>query len=456
MPYTLDDLGKALAGQLFDVCGGRSLPGATDSFLTWCQPGVPFLAEQFGFASGELDLGNIDDAATFARLVDFVPDAGTTYDHERQQAALRPDGPSRLSTVYEEVLRGARVVSSGLSDEEQRKIIRLGGLLRSTRTVRDVGTGEPRRITEVGPMLRAYNERLAAYVAAVVRCNGTQVADSLGRRCDCVANADQCRRAVQSGLDAWIAIGYRDEVDQIHAYLDQVSGRDLVLWRRALLDMLDGAALTAGDPGLRFRHTSPVPAGFISGDGWTRHHFRHDALDFGTQLGGRSWRAGATPDFGLAGSADGTPSQHIEVGFFELSLELCPVLISRPWFYPPLLRSRGWTWNEQLCDGGDPPAGRLPGYPATVLFVRNLRIESAEFARLYTQLVKAAGDRASARWGPFWLGGRHQMGSRELLLHAETDESSVSVPGVQIIAFVNHQLGKAPDPLPELDEGRFR
>ena len=482
MPYALDDLGHAVLNQLCDLmCGcDGSIPPAQNAFMSWCEPGVPFWPGELGFATGDLDAGSVHDAFAFSRLVDFVPEPGVAYTHERQQRSLGVDGASRFSSIYGDVLRSARVVNGEISDEERRKIERLAGLLRTTRIVHDVSTGEPRPVTENGPMLKAYNEKRAAYLAAVLRCNGGRVA-SLGTggtlegaaSASCVDGAGGAARAggvdlveryrsqVESGMAAWISIGYRDEVDQINAYIDQVSGRDLVPWRRSLAEMLDGSVITAGSSARRFHHTTPVPAGFVTGNGWTPHTFGCRVVDAGTHLVRRSWRAGPSSLSGFAlagvgaGGADGAPHPDFAVESFELSLELCPVLISRPWFYPPLLTHRGWTFDQQLSDGGDPPSGRLVGFPETILFARDVRVESADFARAYARYASRAGDRAGFGWGPFWLGGCHFMAGRERHFQAEVDSHGVTVPGVQIVGFVNHQLGKSPNPAPELDQGRF-
>lgn len=457
MPEALADLGQAVIDQLYDLlCGcDRAMGPCGDSFLTWCQPGVPFGADDFDFATGDIDARSQDGAFAFARLVDFVPEAGAPYTHDRQQRSFA-SGDRRLSSVYGEVLRSARVVHSGLSEHEHRKVERLAALLRSTRPVIDGATGERRQVTEDGPMLRAYNEKLAAYLAAVLRCNGVRVTAQRGAALDRDGHADRYRAGVESGMAAWISVGYRHEVDQINSYIDQVSGRDLVPWRRSLVGMLDGAVLSAGGPCRQYHHTTPVPAAFASGDGWTGHTFGRLAADAGAARRCRSWRAGGV-SFALTcvdGEVEAGPGS-IAVDGFDLHVELCPVLISRPWFYPPLLANRGWTCDEVLCDGGDPPAGRLVGYPSTVLFARNLRIDSAGFARAYAALAARVGDGAGIGWGPFRLGGRHRLGGREVFQHAEADPRGLSVPGLQVIGFVNHQLGKTPNPLPGLDQGRF-
>ncbi|HET8641986.1 MAG TPA: hypothetical protein VFM37_08605 [Pseudonocardiaceae bacterium] len=458
MAYALDDLGQAVLNQLYDlVCGcERAMPPAGASFLTWCEPGIPFEPADFDFATGDVDAASVENAFEFSRLVDFVPGPGAAHTSDRQRRSYCSNDSARLSTVYGEVLRSARVVHGGLTPDERAKVERLGALLRTTRPVVDVVTGKRRQVTENGPLLRAYNERLAAYQAAVLRCSGSRVAAQNGGRLDRDAYDGQ----VESGLAAWISVGYRDEVDQIDSCLDQLCGRDLVPWRRRLVELLDGAQLRTVEPDRRFPYTSPVPARFASGDCWTGHAFRHYAVDSGLHRRTRSWRAGGDLRFTLAafgGEAvfGGETPSAFTVESFELHLELCPVLISRPWFYPRLLTSRGWTSNDLLCDGGDPPAGRLVGYPTTILFARDLRIESADFATAYTVLAGRAGEHAGIGWGPFWLGGHVSRAGRERRCRVEVDSRGLSVPGLQVIGFVNQQLGKSPNPLPGLDQGRF-
>ena len=383
-PRTADRLGRALLGRLYDaVCDGE------DEFLSWPAWGS-------ASSSGELGDGAAPDqrlrqASAVAELVDVAPPGGT-----------------RLSAVYGEILRGCRVVRGTLSDEEKLKVDKFRDLLRTHTLVTDPETGAEREVTDDGPMLRAYQHKLAAYRHAVLRRNLGKDADGAG---------------VDAAMQDWVACGYRNEVDQVTAYLDRIGRRDLTLWRRQLVEMYEQAQI--GGDGVPLHYSTLVPGEFATGAGWTEFSFRDDDA----RTGGNEpppWRTGAEQlDFTLA-PLDG----------LALTVELTPVVIARPWFFPEFLGNRGWTLDgEPVCDGGDPPRGRLVGYPMLAVFARNLRIDSAKLA--------AACGRPGLSWGPFRLDG------------ATVASASVTVPGLQLVGFVNQRLGRTPDPLPELDAERF-
>jgi hypothetical protein len=424
---TLHDVGRTMVGQLYDaVCGGdASVPPAEDAFLTWCRPGLPLPSAAAprpveGDAAPRPVEG--DAAPNVAALVDFVPSVAPSAGDGRGAGgggagggeACDGDGAAagpRLSVAYAQLLRRAAVVHGGLSAEERLKVEKFRNLLRTTRRLTDRVTGAEREVTEDGPMLRAYLDKQAGYLAAALRYNLHRVTGRDG------AGAE---RRVRTAMDAWVCLGYRNEVDQVNAYLDQVSQRDLVPLRHSLVQMYDDALLGCGN-----YHTTLVPGDLGSDEWWSDYELRAEARDIARP---GSWRAGADVDFGYHG---------VELGEFAVSFRLAQVVISRPWFYPGFLTNRGWTLRdgELASDGGDPPRGGLVGYPAAALVARDLRICSPEFS--------AAHRRSGGHWGPFRLDG------------ARVDPEGLAVPGMQVIGFVNRLVGRAPNPLPELDQERF-
>ena len=303
--------------------------------------------------------------------------------------------------MYGEILRGCRVVHGELSDEDRSKVEKFGNLLRTTRKVTDPATGERREVTDDGPMVKAYHEKHAAYLHAVTRYNARRVGGGPGW----TADAQRCRMDVGAAMDDWVCCGYRNEVDQVTAYLDQIGRRAMVPWRRDLVELYDGGLLD-GDGG-RFHYTTLVPGDFATAACWVDVTF--DALDAFAGLA--SWRSGADGvDFGLGGVT--------EVHGFVLHVQLSQVVISRLWFYPQFFANRGWTLDgEPVCDGGDPPSGRLVGYPVAALFARDLRIASAELATA----CRALGPGHGVGWGPFQLAG------------ARPEDGCISVPGIQLL-----------------------
>jgi hypothetical protein len=126
--------------------------------------------------------------------------------------------------------------------------------------------------------------------------------------------------------------------------------------------------------------------------------------------------------------------------------------MNRGWI---LQKGAGWTFDEMPSDGGNPPKGLFVGYPTSVLFARNIVIESAEFASAYKQEQSSLTAGGSAGWGPFRLSGSYSRSTSDSQFSSDAKNNTVTVPGMQIIGFVNFMIGKSPNPLPELKPEDF-
>lgn len=482
--YALNTLGQSLISQLYDiVCGGDgSVPPAPNTFVTWAQPGLPFSDDDFRFS--ELGLGNTaeeirertEQAMAFSTLVDFIPEAASAYNRKKQQAMWRPDAEARLSTVYGEMLRFAKVVKSEITEEQKAKLEKFRQLLWRRKVIKDLITDEEKEVVEESPVLRAYNERMAKYLEAVTAYN-TRRAMAAGASgpggatavMDWQMNAQNYRMQVKAAMDAWISGGNRNEVDQMNAYINQMGLRDMTLWKQRLLELFEDGVITTVGTGAQFRPAFPIPGGFASSEGWTEYSFSHEVTETSMYKESTSWKGGGKVSFGLVSvgaKGESTREEHSEdekVTKFGMSFELAPVLLARPWFYPEFLQNQGWTlqkghgWNyeEMPSDGGDPPKGRFIGYPTIAIFARNVVIDSSEFTRAYDSVTKKMSAGGSIGWGPFSVGGSHERGSQKIDQRVESTKQGLKVEGMQIIGFVNHVLGKTPNPLPDLDPGEF-
>ena len=118
-------------------------------------------------------------------------------------------------------------------------------------------------------------------------------------------------------------------------------------------------------------------------------------------------------------------------------------------------KGHGWLFEDAPSDGGDPPKGVFVGYPTQILFARNVKITSKEFASEYQKTVNESDANASVGWGPFKLKGSYANREEKRSFESTADGSSLHVDGMQIIGFINHKLGKAPNPAEGLTPADF-
>jgi hypothetical protein len=342
--------------------------------------------------------------------------------------------------------------------------------------VKDLITDEEKEVTQDGPMIQAYNDKMATYLAERISYNNKRIAaDSatgpagVAAVADWASNAELYWLKAKAARDAWVSGGYRNEVDQINAFIDQVTRRSLQLWKQGLVEDLEKAELSATTPGSTFNFTTLIPGGFARAGGWTRYQMHHSHTESNTSYENESWSVGGQVSFGLwsfgadASHSSSNHSSDHRCESFGLTMELAPVLISRPWFAAEFFKSRGWTlkkgdgwfYDDFPSDGARPPKGNLIGYPTIALFARNIVIESADFATAYEQEQSRTDVGGSVGWGPFALSGTYGHGEGSTHFQATRNGASLTVPGMQIIGFVNELVGKAPNPIDDLTDADF-
>lgn len=483
---SLNELGETLLAQIYQIVtgGDDNVPPSPDNFFSWCMPGIPFTLEDFTFCSkgigggmtAEEDKSLLQQAFNFSQVVDFIPDVTGIYGNDMQQTIWRTS-EARMSHLYSEILRFSKVVSQELSQKEKAKLDKFRKLLRTTKKVKDLITDEEKEVTVDGPVLQAYNEKMQAYIVARMlyntkRVNAQAATGAEGKMAvaDWTNNATLYRMQVKAAMDAWVAGGFRNEVDQMNAFINQVTQRDMILWKQKLMENFHDAHVSGLGPGQEFLYTTLIPGNFASSGGWTEFAYDHKRASSLAHSEYNSWSAGAGLRFGLFGFGGGASGQsqkfnsNYSISSFKISFELTQVIISRPWFYPEFFMNRGWTlrkgegwtYDDMPSDGQIPPKGNFIAYPVMALFARNIVIDSAEFKSAYEEYKKSISAKASVGWGPFRLSGSYTHGESEKKFESEFEGQKLKVPGMQIIGFVNHRIGKAPDPLPELKDSDFQ
>ena len=169
-------------------------------------------------------------AEQLARLCDFVPDVTTINNKQFSQFTVANNEGS-LSDRYEYILRMSQVMETVLPDDVKQKIAKFRGLLQTTTTKKDLVTDEEKEITGPSPMVIAYNDRMANYINTALEYNQHRIDALAGNDPKDVQywaiNANLLRAKVRAAMDDWIANGYKDDYEEIGAFIDQVQARDM-------------------------------------------------------------------------------------------------------------------------------------------------------------------------------------------------------------------------------------
>ncbi|MBD2258596.1 hypothetical protein [Pseudanabaena sp. FACHB-2040] len=512
-------LANSIMASLYDVLtsGDNNVPASEDNFFSWSAPGIPIQAEDFDFLSQGLTgvvnkdaLNNLTtetetpeltpelldqlratdtarlymQAESFARLVDFVPDLAK-LDNQQYTRLSVMNNEGTLSERYEYILRMSQVMQSELPEDIKQKIERFRGLLNVTRTETDL-LGREREVTEDGPIVKLYQEKMAAYESAALEYNNRRIAALAASRPEDVhywaMNASILRNRVKAALGDWVSNGYKNDYEAINAFIDQVMQRDMSLLKAQYQDDLVKAKLTSLASGSDFYFTSVVPGNFTRASGWTEFSFnsvRHNryknsqyASRASSTRGGGGFSLGFLSVGGRGGASNSSTSYESKVSFdtsrFRLSFKIAQVLVARPWLKTAYLNSKTWRFDQNnpeaksqmVSDGGNPAKGLIPAYPTAMVVIKDLVLslgQSSGFSEYLSEYERSSASGGGVlSFGPFNLGGSHtratSLGETTSTQGYSFDGQTMRVPGMQVIGFKCHVLPKSPNPLPDIEK----
>jgi hypothetical protein len=528
MPDVLpSELMNSVMAKLYDVLtnGDEEVPQSEDNFFSWATPGIPVEASDFEFLSQGLTgvvkqadieamvpvaAGGGDGAAAapppeitpamleqlraqdtaqlymqaenFARLVDFVPDVTSASNEQFQRLSIMNNEGS-LSDRYRYTLRMSQVMETELPEETKKKIEKYRNLLTVTTKKKNLLDDTETEVTGPSPVTQAYFEKMAAYEEKVLEYNTRRIDAMTASDARSVhffaTNASTLRNRVKAAMADWVANGYKNEYEEIAAFIDQVSQRDMALLKQEYRDDLEKARLTGLASGSDFFYTALVPGNFAQATGWTEFGFTSGnySSEASSNYSSKKWEAKARGGFlgvfgGSGGGGSSSDRKEYATSFnsdhFGLNFFIAQVPIVRPWLKEAFLVSKAWRFDQNnpdaksdvLNDGGTPPKGLIPAYPTTALFIRDLNLtfaESSGFSNFMAENESShAGGGGSVSWGPFNLGGSYSRssasGSTQRSHGFKFDGQTMKVPGMQLIGFKCHILPKSPDPLSTITE----
>jgi hypothetical protein len=505
---------NSIMGKLYNILtnGDDTVPKSEDNFFSWATPGIPIEHGDFEFLSQGLtgvvkkakldEIRGPEDAAAkpeitpqmleslraqdtaglymqaenFSRLVDIVPDlASTTNNAFTQMSVMNNEGT--LSERYEYILRMSQIMQTELPEDTKKKIEKFRGLLSVTKTKKNLIDDSDSQVTEPSPLVVAYNQKMGEYENAALEYNSHRIdaltADNVKAIHYWSINANILRNKVKAAMADWVSNGYKNDYEQISAFIDQVMQRDMALLKQQYRDDLEKARLTGMASGSDFFYSSVVPGNFMDASGWTEFGF--SSSDFnssssssysfsGSSTSGGGGYLGIVEGGGTASGASGRSESNVRFDSdnFGMEFKITQVPIVRPWFKTAFLVSKLWRFDQNnpeakgdmVSDGGKPAKGLIPAYPTSLICIKDLSLRFGKSSGL--QEAQSSWERSSQSgggvvcFGPFHLGGSHgrssTSGQRSSQYHYNDETQTMTVPGAQVIGFKCHILPKSPDP----------
>lgn len=532
-------LTNAIMGRIYDVLtnGDGTAPPSADNFFSWMTPGIPFDPTDFDFLvqgltgvvrpaaaaallagpqtaapttsgaaspSSSSSSSNSTPAQTLtpdmmnalraqdttrvymqaemvANLCDFVPEVTKSTNNQFAQFTVA-NNEGTLSDRYQLVLQMSQVMSQTLDAATQAKIAQFRSLLQTTTTQTDLVTGAQTQVTGPSPLVVAYNTKMAAYNAAALQYNSARIAALAGTDPTAVEtwaiNAGILRDQVQAAMNDWITNGYKQDYEEMAAYIAQVQQRDMTLLKAQYEDDLAKSQLTGISSGGTFYYTSLIPGSFATDTaGWSDFSFHsgdiHTYASAGHSASG--WSTSDSASFlGIASMSVSAGEAQVHAQYnggydsqnFKVNFKIAQIPIVRNWFKEGFITSSCWRFDQSnpdfkarmVCDGGKPPAGYMAAYPTSAIFVRDLVLDFGQASSNVQAFMNASSNSQSGStsvgFGPFSVSGSashySSQGYAQRNTNASWSGSALTIPGLQLIGFRCHIFPKAPNPDPSI------
>lgn len=483
------DLMKALIAKLYATITGDdpNIKIPRNKYVTWFMPGVPFAPKDFLYCSkgmigttAEATAEAYHQAFVLSKLFDYVPDVSHPFIDDKLLQSIMTSTQDSISAVYRDVLKYSKVVDMELTEKEEQKIKKYRDLMTITKQVEDIITEEMKEVTEPGPITLAYTAKMNEYLDAadeymdlLIDAQSAKGSDpeAIRRVAEFANKSKFMRKRLEAAEMSWISTGYKNEFEQMNAYINQVTQRSMVLYKEDLLRKFEAARQTSPNDGASdFYYTTMIPGNFATSPGWTKFTFYSGDFESHYAKATQQWGASGGVNFGLfsiGASASGSKvevAQNQKATNFYATLEFTQVPICRPWFDPGFFSMRGWTLDElwklnygdkKVSDGKPAPTGRLVAYPITALFVRNVTFKFDEAASQFNYInsqIKAGG---SVGYGPFHVGGSYSHGSEKRDAKATNEGGLIAIEGMQLIGLINNLVPNSPDTNPAIKADQF-
>jgi hypothetical protein len=392
-----------------------------------------------------------------------------------------PSTQDTISSVYRDVLKHSKVVNLELTSKEKEKLKKFRDLMTVTKEVEDLFSGEKKTVIEPGPITIAYLQKMNDYIDAadeymdlLIDAQSAKGSDPEAiRRVAAWANKSKfIRKKMEAAEMAWTSQGYKNEYEQMNAFINQVTQRSMVLYKEDLLRKFEAARLSSAQEGTAgdFYYTTLLPGNFATSPGWVDFSFYEQDYETHFNKSTSQWSAGGAASFGLFSIGAKASGSKVEVATnqkaskFKASLKFTQVPICRPWFDPGFFTMRGWKlddlWNlnftgKKVSDGAAKPTGRLVAYPVSALFVKDVTMtfDEADSQSKYINSKISGG--GAVGWGPFMVGGSYSHGNERQDQQYHAEGGKVVIKGMQLIGFTNNLVPLTPDTNPAIKPDQF-
>lgn len=389
--------------------------------------------------------GDMRTAEAFSRLVDAVP----------TPSVLWADSGDKVSEQYRIIVTGAQTTGE-IDPKQQATYDKAYNYLNKTQTIEDF---EGNKTTQVvpSPIYSQYQTNLQTYVAALTSYRLTWMNYDLD-------NPQQQREwtAKEPLLKAQVTAAWNN--------LQQAGAPQVQQALAALTTTINSMVRNALDQAQRTMSAAALASMTGAGSDWFLAYatpsdwveatavknmtdLTLDTKNLSTSSDSNftSWNAGVDAKWGLwsgggkVDSSEGTTHFKSTSDSFKMNAKVGVVRIYRPWYNPAIFQMRNWT-TPDLPDGVSDGKGNgaLPLVPTALIVARDFELTGSFSTEDKSHFESALKTEARVGWGPFQVSGGYSNSKSKDTLDSSFNGTTLKVPGIQIIGFVNAITPPAP------------
>jgi hypothetical protein len=388
--------------------------------------------------------GDMRTAEAFSRLVDAVP----------TPSVLWADSGDKVSDQYKMIVTGAQTTGQ-LDPKQQATYDKAYNYLNKTQTIKDFEDNETTQVIP-SPIYSQYQTNLQTYVAALTSYRLTWMNYDLD-------NPQQQREwtAKEPLLKAQVTAAWNN--------LQQAGAPQVQQALAALTTTINSMVRNALDQAQRTMSAAALASMAGGGDWFLAYATPSDwveatavknmtdltldtkNLSTSSDSNFSSWNAGVDAKWGLwsgggtAESSEGRTNSKSTSDSFKMNAKVGVVRIYRPWYNPAIFQMRNWT-TPDLPDGVSDGKGNgaLPLVPTALIVARDFELSGSFSTEDKSHFESALKTEARVGWGPFQVSGGYSNSKSKDTLNSSFNGTTLKVPGIQIIGYVNAITPVAP------------
>lgn len=381
-------------------------------------------------------------ALAFSRMVDQIPAVSGDF---------TPSGRT-ISKTYQQIVNSANT-SNAVSRQHKATYDKAVSSLSATTSLPNFD-GPPSVTTSPSSILQSYQDNETAYVSALIGYRSAQ------NGCDLDDPRDQrAFQAVAPGLqlnidrawNTWSRQG-KQNVDRTRnalvSSLDDVSASAIAAAKSDMSDQHWLSGLSSADA--RWMPAYALPSDWAMGSSGatdfsldSSHLYTLPDSSFSSSGAGASWSAGLWSVGGSSPGSSGSTNHHLNAHNVSISARLQLVRIMRPWLNQLLFTMKGWWLEGQSANaisngrlkGNE--SSMLPLIPTAMVVVSDVTITADFSSQDRSHIESALSGTVRVGLGPFQVSGSCSHSSSSETVAAQFDGSSLRIPGLQILAWIN-------------------